>query len=50
MPSNRSSHYREGGQFGPTKFEFGKYSTFDDTPKNLMVTSDEDSGNLILWH
>lgn len=33
-----------------TKFEFGKYSTFDDTPKNLVVTSDKESGTIVLWH
>ena len=33
-----------------TKFEFSKYSTFDDTPKNLIVSADRESGTLILWH
>ena len=28
----------------------GKYSTFDDTPKNLMVIGDEKSGTIVLCH
>lgn len=33
-----------------TNFEFGKYSTFDDTPKNLIISSDKDNGTVVLWH
>lgn len=35
---------------GKTKFEFGRFSTFDDTPKSLMVTADRESGTIVLWH
>ena len=52
--TNRGSMIGSGGQYDLgntiTKFEFGKYSTLDDTPKNLVVTSDKDSGAIVLWH
>lgn len=31
-------------------FEFGKYSTFDDTPKNLLVLGDRTTGTIVLCH
>eukprot|EP00347_Sterkiella_histriomuscorum_P013779 403363397 len=31
-------------------YELGKYSTFEDTPKNLIVMGDKKSGTLILCH
>lgn len=32
------------------EYELGKYSTFEDTPKNLLVMGDKDSGVLALFH
>ncbi len=56
MPNmqSRQSEYSQRNQMieensASTKFEFAKYSTFEDTPRNLIVTSDE-SGNIVLWH
>ena len=57
MPVNmvRQSEYAHRNKIieensAATKFEFAKYSTFEDTPRNLVVTSDETSGSIVLWH
>jgi hypothetical protein len=46
--SHRQNMVDEGTS--KTRFEFGKYSTFEDTPKNLLVTADKECGSIVLWH
>lgn len=41
---------QQKGPTGSTKFEFGKYSTFEDIPRSLVVTGDKDSGTIVLWN
>lgn len=31
-------------------FEYGKFSNFEDTPKNLIVMGDAESGSIVLCH
>jgi len=50
VTSSMIGHHPHHEGEGPTKFDFGRYSTFEDVPRSLVVTGDSKSGAIVLWH